>query len=50
MPYPIARVAVSRHDQLPAWMLDSWNQHAAWVSEQEMDDPEANQVATKDQY
>lgn len=42
MPYPNARVAVSRPDLLPAWMLDSWNQHAAGVSEQEIDDPEAN--------
>lgn len=33
MPYANARVAVGRHDQLPSWLLDGWNQHAAALSE-----------------
>lgn len=28
MAYPNARVAVNRHDQLPAWLLESWASHA----------------------
>jgi hypothetical protein len=27
-PYANARVAVRRHDQLPAWMLDCWHSEA----------------------
>lgn len=40
MPYANARVAVERHDRLPSWMLDAWNNHAKEVSEQQMDDAE----------
>lgn len=40
MPYANARVSVKRHDQLPPWMIDTWNQHAADVSESVIDDPE----------
>lgn len=32
MPYAKARVAVERHDRLPPWLLDAWNDHAATVS------------------
>lgn len=39
-PYPNARVAVPRHDQLPPWMLDAWNTHAASVTEAEIENPE----------
>ncbi|HBO1956200.1 TPA: DUF3825 domain-containing protein [Pseudomonas aeruginosa] len=28
MPYSNARVGVKRHDQLPSWMLRTWNDHA----------------------
>ena len=34
-PYPNARVAVKRHDELPPWMLDAWQNHAAEVAEDE---------------
>lgn len=40
-PYANARVAVHRHDQLPAWMLDCWNHEAAGMTESEVEDPEA---------
>jgi hypothetical protein len=33
MPYANARVAVRRHDQLPRWLLDGWNQHADTLNE-----------------
>jgi len=33
MPYANARVAVRRHDQLPSWLLDGWNQHASTLNE-----------------
>ena len=42
MPYANARVAVRRHDQLPAWLLSAWSQHSARASEREIEDPEAN--------
>ncbi len=40
MPYPNARVAVRRHDQLPAWMLSSWSTNAFELSESVIEDPE----------
>lgn len=40
MPYPNARVAVQRNDQLPPWLLDSWREHSTGVSPEEMDNPE----------
>jgi hypothetical protein len=40
MPYANARVAVKRHDQLPAWMLDAWNAMADQVTTQQIDNPE----------
>ena len=40
MPYANARVAVKRHDQLPAWMLSSWSVAAATVPESQIEDPE----------
>lgn len=40
-PYPNARVAVHRHDQLPAWLLDCWNNEAASTSDSDIDDPES---------
>ncbi|MGD9934345.1 MAG: hypothetical protein AB7T37_11580 [Dehalococcoidia bacterium] len=40
MPYANARVAVTRHDQLPHWMLAAWNQFAATATEADIDDPE----------
>lgn len=33
MPYANARIAVRRHDLLPSWLLDGWNQHADTLSE-----------------
>lgn len=41
MPYANARVAVERHDQLPAWMLDAWNTNASTVSEEQINNPES---------
>ncbi|HLW70094.1 MAG TPA: DUF3825 domain-containing protein [Candidatus Binataceae bacterium] len=41
MPYANARVAVRRHDQLPAWMLDAWNREARKLEEAQIEDPEA---------
>jgi hypothetical protein len=43
MPYSNARVAVKRHDQLPAWLLDGWNKEAARLVETQIEDPEADQ-------
>jgi hypothetical protein len=43
MPYPNARVAVKRHDQLPPWLLDGWNKGAARLAEAQIEDPEADQ-------
>jgi len=40
MPYANARVAVKRHDQLPAWMLDCWNTESATMQEDEAEDAE----------
>jgi hypothetical protein len=40
MPYANARVAVRRHDQLPAWMLDAWNATAAEITSEQIDNPE----------
>lgn len=40
MPYANARVSIKRHDQLPHWMLDTWHQHAADLSENQIDNPE----------
>jgi hypothetical protein len=41
MPYANARVAVRRHDQLPSWMLASWNKEAEKLQEAQLEDPEA---------
>ncbi|MCY1462507.1 hypothetical protein D9M71_802900 [compost metagenome] len=35
MPYSNARVGVKRHDQLPSWMLRTWNDHADAEAEPE---------------
>lgn len=40
MPYANARVSVKRHDQLPHWMIDAWNQHSEELSESEIENPE----------
>lgn len=40
MPYANARVAVQRHDQLPHWLLDAWNNTSATVTPGQIDDPE----------
>jgi hypothetical protein len=40
MPYANARVSVKRHDQLPHWMLDAWNESANEVTKNQIDDPE----------
>lgn len=40
-PYGNARVAVERHDKLPAWMLDCWNQEAERMEEGTVEDPES---------
>lgn len=45
MPYANARVSVRRHDQLPHWMLDAWNESAENVSNDQIDDPEPNVMA-----
>jgi hypothetical protein len=41
MPYPNARVAVRRHDQLPPWLLDCWNTEAERIEKSALEDPEA---------
>ncbi|MFY0993526.1 DUF3825 domain-containing protein [Pseudomonas juntendi] len=33
MPYANARIGVRRHDQLPHWMLNTWNDHASEIRE-----------------
>lgn len=40
MSYANARVAVKRHDQLPAWMLSAWADYASGMTESEIEDPE----------
>lgn len=40
MPYANARVAVRRHDQLPHWLIDAWNENAARATRENIDDPE----------
>lgn len=40
MPYANARVAVRRHDQLPAWMLSSWSADAVTLPNSVIEDPE----------
>lgn len=39
-PYPHARVAVKRHDQLPAWMLDCWNRESSKLGQDRLEDLE----------
>lgn len=48
MPYANARVAVKRHDQLPAWMLDAWNAMAEQVTAQQIEnlEPEPTSAST----
>lgn len=41
-PYANARVAVQRHDQLPPWLLDAWNEAAGDMSSEQIEDPEAD--------
>jgi len=45
MPYANARVAVRRHDQLPHWMLDAWNEHADLATQVQIENPEAQPVS-----
>lgn len=33
MPYSNARVGFTRHDQLPPWMLSTWNDHASMMGD-----------------
>lgn len=40
MPYANARIAVRRHDQLPAWLLDAWNSTAAEATIEQIENPE----------
>jgi hypothetical protein len=42
-PYANARVAVRRHDQLPAWLLAGWKAVAAMATQEQIEDPEAGQ-------
>jgi len=42
MPYANARAA-TRHDQLPAWMLDYWNSESEKMNEAEIENPEETQ-------
>jgi len=44
MPYANARVAVTRHDKLPSWLLDSWNEHAEQMDEDDIEDPEGDKT------
>jgi len=44
MPYANARMAVKRHDQLPPWLLDSWRDYSSKLSEDQLEDPEQNDV------
>jgi hypothetical protein len=48
MPYANARVAVERHDQLLLWMLDTWNNNASTVSEDQIDNPESSHGSNGD--
>ena len=43
MPYANARVSVVRHDLLPPWMLDAWNNKAAEMSDDQIENPEGRQ-------
>ncbi|APG45992.1 DUF3825 domain-containing protein [Phaeobacter porticola] len=43
MPYANARVAVERHDKLPAWMLSAWNAHSTELSDTQVENPEQAQ-------
>lgn len=40
MPYTNARVAVTRHDRLPPWLLAAWNDFAASATNEQIEDPE----------
>ena len=37
MPYANARVSVTRHDQLPPWLIDTWRDYSDQVSEDDED-------------
>ena len=37
MPYANSRVSVKRHDQLPPWMIDTWNAHADAMATEDED-------------
>jgi len=41
MPYANARVAIRRHDQLPHWLLDAWNDYARTAAHAVIEDPES---------
>jgi hypothetical protein len=40
MPYANARVAVTRHDRLPPWLLAAWNDFAASATNEQIEEPE----------
>lgn len=42
MPFANARVSVRRHDQLPHWLLDSWNVYSAKAAATVVEDPEGS--------
>jgi hypothetical protein len=46
MPYANARVAVHRHDQLPSWLLAAWNEYAARMTDEEIEEPESQNQTT----
>ena len=48
MPYPNARVAVRRHDQLPPWLLSGWVGAASQRTEAEIEDPERRSRVEKE--
>jgi hypothetical protein len=47
MPYANARVSVRRHDQLPAWLLDSWAEFSKKAEAKDIDEPEERGEASE---
>lgn len=45
MPYANARVAVTRGDRLPHWMLDAWKEFSVSATAEQVDDPEGRSEA-----
>jgi hypothetical protein len=41
-PYANARVAVTRHDRLPPWLLAAWNDFASSATSEQIEDPEGS--------